>query len=254
MKKFTILILPLMLCNILFGQLSIGTNSIENGIIFKTESQDKGVLFPRIKLTDTKIFEPITGTKVNGLIVYNTNTNGTNETKVTPGLYYWDVNEWKKMAVNKRNETALFSNQNTTVDINSGSGIFADLFANTRFNNNTNLYQVVNQTTLRINEVGYYKVILNLDLSSSGGADNFGIEIVVNDTDNIVSDNMYIPGRWDSEGGDETKFPNGKSFIIYVPVNIAGHTIRVRTYELDPGTDVFFKNPNTSTISIEKIR
>ncbi|RZK65112.1 MAG: hypothetical protein EOO85_28765 [Pedobacter sp.] len=107
---------------------------------------------------------------------------------------------------------------------------------------------------MKINDIGYYKVILNLDLASSGGGDNFGIEIVVNSSDNVVSDNIYVPGRWDDEGGAETNFPNGKSYIIYVPINVSGYTLKVKSYEIDPSTDVRFKNANTSTISIEKIR
>lgn len=246
----------------MFSQVGIGTNNINPNIILQVESKagpdsnQGGILFPRVPLIATNVFTPVTGTPTTGLIVYNTSTNGSGNTAVSPGLYYWNNTDasWHRVTQKNSNETALFSNQDTTTDINAGSGIYADLFANVRFNNNTDLYQKINDTTLRINEVGYYKVILNLDLASSGGADNFGVEIIVNNTDNIVSDNMYIPGRWDSEGGAESNFPNGKTFVLYVPINVAGHTIRVKTYEIDPSTDVRFKNPDTSTISIEKIR
>ena len=102
------------------------------------------------------------------------------------------------MTQQNHGDVALFSNEDTTTDINAKKGIYADLFANTRFNYNTALYQKINNTTLQINEVGYYKVILNLDLASSGGADNFGLEVLVNEKEDIVSENMYIPGRWNS--------------------------------------------------------
>ncbi|WP_419869020.1 hypothetical protein [Chryseobacterium sp. CT-SW4] len=260
-----ILLVSALLSVPLLGQFGVGTKDVHNGIILQVESQPHvssnyygGVLFPRVELTSTSSFSPVTGDAVNGLMVYNTSTSGSGETAVVPGIYYWDTSEtpasWVRIAQKDASETALFSNQDTTTDINDDDGIYAPIFENVRFNTNPSLYQKIDNTTLKINEVGYYKVILNLDLASSGGADNFGIEIVVNNQDNIVSDNLYIPGRWDSEGGDESNFPNGKTFVVYVPINVEGYTLRVRSYEIDPSTDVRFKNPDTSTISIEKIR
>lgn len=263
MKNTLFTILAITISSFAYGQIGIGTDAVDANIILQIESKPSesstyygGLLIPRIALSATNVFSPVTGTSVTGLIVYNTATSGSGTTAVTPGFYFWDNTNllWQRTAQRNSGETALFANQNTTTDINDDDGVYTDLFANVRFNNNPNLYEKVNDTTLRINEVGYYKVILNLDLASSGGADNFGMEIVVNDTNNIVTDNMYIPGRWDSEGGAESYFPNGKSFIVYVPINVAGHTLRVRAYEIDPSTDVYFKNANTSTISIEKIR
>ena len=254
----------LLLANVaLFGQVGIGTSALNDNIILQVESQPVsgqsyygGLLLPRISLTSTSVFSPLTGTPTTGLIVYNTATAGSGTSAVLPGFYCWNNTSllWQRVAQKLSNETALFANQNTTTDINAGNGIFADLFANVRFNNNTALYEKIDATTLKINEIGYYKVILNLDLASSGGGDNFGIEIVVNSSDNVVSDNIYVPGRWDDEGGAETNFPNGKSYIIYVPINVSGYTLKVKSYEIDPSTDVRFKNANTSTISIEKIR
>ena len=263
MSKSILSILLFLIATNILAQVGIGTEVTDPNIILQVESTplkgtsyNGGLLFPRLSLSSTVVFAPATGTPATGLMIYNTATNGAGETAVIPGFYYWDNTDsnWHRMAQKNASATSMFSNQDTKTDINSGSGIYADLFANVRFNNNTSLYEKVNNSTLRINETGYYKVILNLDLASDGGADNFGIEVVVNNTDDIVSDNIYIPGRWDSEGGEEAYFPNGRSFIIYVPINVAGHTLRVKTYELDPGTDVYFKNPDTSTISIEKIR
>ncbi|WP_292009254.1 hypothetical protein [Chryseobacterium sp.] len=264
MRKMFLLVSASLSLN-MFGQFGVGTKDVHNGIILQVESQPEtsstyygGVLFPRVALTSTELFAPVTGQAVTGLMVYNTATSGSGDSAVTPGIYYWDgsgtTSEWVRMAQKEASETALFSNQNTSTDINADDGIFAPIFENVRFNNNPSLYQKIDNTTLKINEVGYYKVILNLDLASSGGADNFGIEIVVNNQDNIVSDNLYIPGRWDTEGGAESNFPNGKTFVVYIPINVAGYTLRVRSYEIDPSTDVQFKNPDTSTISIEKIR
>ena len=263
MMKKLILLYGIFLYSYFNCQIGIGTNVIDSNIILQINSspdhnQDYkgGVLFPRVSLSSTKIFEPITGDRITGLMVYNIATSGSDSTAVFPGYYYWDDVEksWTRMVQKSAHDTAMFSNQNSSSNINTKDAIYADIFSNIRFNNNPSLYQKVNSTTLRITEVGYYKVILNLDLASSGGGDNFGVEIVVNDSFDIVSDNMYIPGRWNNESGDEKDFPNGRSFVIYVPINVANHTLKVRTYQIDKNTDVKFKNANSSTISIEKIR
>ncbi len=240
-----------------WGQVGIGTNSINPNIILQVESipysgstSNGGILFPRIALTAANIFAPVTGTPVTGLMVYNTSTSGTGSNAVTPGLYFWDNTKaiWYRMAQKDADDAALFSNQDINTDLNNGVN-YADLFANIRFNNDTALYEKVNNTTLKINEVGYYKVILNLDLTNRDGTnDNFGIKILVNDTPNIVTDQFYIPGR-----GTENASV-GKSVVYYIPINTAGSTLRFQAYEIDPGTEVYFKNSNTSTVSIQRLR
>lgn len=263
-NKMEKLIQTLFLCLFsisIFGQeqsVGIGTDNLYPSIILQIESTPQpggtyygGVLFPRVSLTATNVFAPVIGTPVMGLMVYNTNTSSNGNTAVYPGFYYWDttLSAWVRMAQDDANDTALFSNQNTTTDLNSGATVYADLFANVRFNNDTSLYQKIDNTTLKINKVGYYKVILNLDLTNgSGTSDNFGIEILVNNSNTIITDKYYIPGRATSNAS------LGKSVVFYVPINVAGYTLRFRTYEIDPGTSVYFKNPNTSTISIERLK
>lgn len=54
---------------------------------------DKGVLFPRIALTDIYDQTTITNGNVVSLFVYNTSNN----TQITPGYYYWDGSRWQKL-------------------------------------------------------------------------------------------------------------------------------------------------------------
>jgi len=237
--------------------IGINTEQVENGIILQIESgtDPGGVLLPRISLTSTDIFAPITGNRTNGLIVYNINTSGTGDTAVTPGYYFWDNanSEWKKMSNKGTNDVALYANMDTSTDLNNGTSIM-DLFSIERLNTAPSIFQKLSNTQMRINEIGFYKVTVTLDVAEDGGADNFGCEILINGISNIVTDNMYIPGRWDDEGGEESYFPIGKSFVIHIPINSAGSIISVQAYEIDPGTKVYFKKSDSSTISIEKIR
>src|SRR5690606_37869463 len=46
---------------------------------------NKGILIPRVVLRNTTTFGPVTGTEVESLLVYNTETIA----DVTPGFYYW---------------------------------------------------------------------------------------------------------------------------------------------------------------------
>jgi hypothetical protein len=244
----------------------INTETTGNGIILqvdRTGSGPGGVLFPRVKLSANNVFAPVTGTSsaANGLIVYNTATNGTGMTAVTPGYYFWNSgkNLWVKMSTKGKRDIAVYSNQDTSIDVNANkAGVFIDLFANLRYNTNPGLFQKISDYGMRINEIGFYKIAITLDVAENGGADNFGCEIMTWMTEDIynitASDKMFIPGRWDDENGKERNFPIGKNFVICMPVNTAGTIITIRSYEIDPSTQVYMKNADTSTISIEKIR
>lgn len=59
---------------------------------------NKGVLIPRVALTTTAAFAPVTGTATASLLVYNTATAGVSPNNVTPGFYYWDGAQWVRVA------------------------------------------------------------------------------------------------------------------------------------------------------------
>lgn len=58
---------------------------------------NKGVLIPRVALTTTAAFAPVTGVATTSLLVFNTATAGAGATAVTPGYYYWDGAQWVRM-------------------------------------------------------------------------------------------------------------------------------------------------------------
>jgi len=81
--------------NALYAQYGFGTNQPSRASVIEANSTNKGLLIPRVALNETTNFEPINGVgntaqhTVNSLLVYNTATNGTAATAVTPGYYYW---------------------------------------------------------------------------------------------------------------------------------------------------------------------
>ncbi len=78
------------------GQTGIGTTTPNASAKLEVASTDKGFLPPRVALTATNAFSPITGTAASaaGLLVYNTATAGSTPNNVVPGYYYWNGSAW----------------------------------------------------------------------------------------------------------------------------------------------------------------
>jgi hypothetical protein len=58
-----------------------------------TNNGTHGLALPRVELTATNVAAPV-ASPVNGLQVYNTATDGSGGTAVSPGIYYWDGAQW----------------------------------------------------------------------------------------------------------------------------------------------------------------
>lgn len=59
-------------------------------------TSSKGIILPRVALTSTTSPSPMAAF-ANGMVVYNTATDGTSPNNVTPGCYYSDGNKWIPM-------------------------------------------------------------------------------------------------------------------------------------------------------------
>lgn len=94
MKKFNVLFLLISFGA--FAQTGIGTNTPNASAKLEVAATDKGFLPPRVALTASNAFSPITGTSssATGLLVYNTASAGTAPNNVVPGYYYWNGNAW----------------------------------------------------------------------------------------------------------------------------------------------------------------
>jgi len=77
-----------------FAQVGINTTSPANGALLDVFSPDKALLIPRVELTATDDVTTITPAATEGLLVYNTVTNGSLPIQVTPGFYYWNGGQW----------------------------------------------------------------------------------------------------------------------------------------------------------------
>lgn len=111
MKNFILLLLCILGFNA-NAQVGINTDSPQKYSMLEVQAKDKGILIPRVPLTN--IFDKETVTNIDGssfksyensLLVYNTNTSsitGVEEYKnVTPGYYYWETDRWIRMTSTK---------------------------------------------------------------------------------------------------------------------------------------------------------
>ncbi len=81
-----------------YAQVGIGTVTPDPSSVLDINSTDKGLLIPRVALIATNNPAPITPAPVEGMMIYNTATDGTSPNIVTPGFYFWDGSIWNRVA------------------------------------------------------------------------------------------------------------------------------------------------------------
>lgn len=102
-KGFIHIILSVLLCTVanfystsLSAQVKVGQNptTINPNAVLEMESNNKGLLLPRLALTSPSSPSPLTAF-VSGMLVYNTATTDS----ISPGLYYSDSARWNKVSI-----------------------------------------------------------------------------------------------------------------------------------------------------------
>jgi hypothetical protein len=122
------------LANALFGQVGIGTTSPNANSLLELTSSNKGLLLPRVALTLTTSFSPLSS-HVEGMLVYNTATTG----DVTPGQYYNDGTKWLRIVddgtfKNLYNSDGTISSSTRTVTLGTTNLIFSSSSGSLIFN------------------------------------------------------------------------------------------------------------------------
>ena len=95
LKQLTLLAICLLIGIAARAQVKVGNNptTINANSVLEMESTNKGMLLPRLALTSTTAFAPLSA-HVAGMVVYNTATAG----DVTPGYFYNDGTKWVRLA------------------------------------------------------------------------------------------------------------------------------------------------------------
>jgi hypothetical protein len=125
--------LYLLVCFISFhvvvhAQMKIGNNSttINSASLLELETTNKGLVFPRVSLTDVASYSPLPAGLLTGTVVYNTNASVTNGSGI--GIYFWSGSVWvPSIALTNLSATSPLVYNNTT-------GVFAINQSNTSAN------------------------------------------------------------------------------------------------------------------------
>ncbi len=104
------------------GNIGVGTSNPDpSAILDLTNSNNTGILIPKVALTKTTLQPPVNNPAI-GLMVFNTNT----QNDVTPGYYFWDGTVWMRLfssnlpVVSTVSVTAPIINSGTAQDPNIG--------------------------------------------------------------------------------------------------------------------------------------
>ncbi|MFH7000672.1 collagen-like domain-containing protein [Flavobacterium bizetiae] len=90
------IICSLSFTTVTYSQVGIGTLNPDQSSQLDISATNKGLLVPRVQLTQLSLQAPIIGTAATSLLVFNTQTIN----DVTPGFYFWNGIKWVRM-INK---------------------------------------------------------------------------------------------------------------------------------------------------------
>lgn len=203
------------------AQTGIGTTSPDASAKLHVESSNKGFLPPRVALTATNSATPI-ASPANGLMVFNTETAGTNPFQVVPGYYYWDGTgqQWVSLSTtvgNVQNQAIFRSTSNTT-----GSQVVSSW--NTRFNNIApGDLTVISNSNFALSN-GVYKIQWGLPYQSSQTYNAVQLQENVSGTWGAWRNDAYLAGLANGGGTDW----GGTSFMTdYIDCSAGTRTLRL---------------------------
>lgn len=134
-----------------FAQVGIGTTTPAAAL--DINSNDDGLLIPRIALTSTNSATPLTLPSTSELI-FNTATAGTSPNNVTPGYYYWDGAGWIRLATGTINGWSLTGNSGTNPSTNYiGTSDANDLVFRTNNTERMRINNAVGSTTGTVGDI-----------------------------------------------------------------------------------------------------
>lgn len=199
----------------LYAQQGFGTATPNKASVIDMTSNTKGLLIPRVALTNTTVFAPISGatsSATNSLLVYNTATAGTAPNNVVPGYYYWSqptaaAGSWIRLASASDVKTTTLSNGTNTTVGSTVTGNVTNYQVNVALANGTTLgvvKQAETNPSVNIDANGVLSVNLanatgkgNLTATTGDGSItvNNGTNATLTNTDIKVSDLGITAGK-----------------------------------------------------------
>ena len=118
MQKLCVLLLLILSFN-LNAQVGVGTRNPDASAMFQVESNDKGVLIPKVALTSASDIATVTS-PANGLLIFNTSTTSSSNDSLSPGFYFYNGFEWKRL-LNSGDELVTTYNAGKGLELNGTS-------------------------------------------------------------------------------------------------------------------------------------
>ncbi len=166
-----LLVLLLLCTTVSIAQVGIGTTTPDPSSILDITASDKGVLIPRMTTTERDAIS----NPVNGLMIYNTDSDEIQFNSNTPATPIWQALSVAPTG-STPGDSMKYSNTDTTTNVNVTPAISLPVFGTQEWNDNSTLFNVSgNQVT--ITETGRYEVIVNVSLLNGTTADRNAPEI-----------------------------------------------------------------------------
>ncbi|SIQ31412.1 hypothetical protein SAMN05880574_11011 [Chryseobacterium sp. RU37D] len=265
MKKIYKILLFIFPIIAISAQVGIGISNPVSSAVLDVTSSNKGVLIPNVSLLATNNKAPLSGNIPNGTLVFNTVSNGTDETAIFPGIYQWNNGEWiypsslgepKAKAVKFTNSSASttnFNSANTTIS----SGI--DIFNTLVFNDDPTIFEKIDNYQLKVKQSGLYLISVNLALKQNPASEDSEVYdyIYFNLDGALASSNIatlppqYNPGRINING----RFAFGSNSYIYAN---AGQILTLQSKRWKDGSNyngtINFDANSLSSVTIIKLK
>ncbi len=105
--KTIFLIITLLSLRLLCAQVGINIDAPADGSMLDLNSENKGILIPRVNISDLSTISPISGGNQISLIVYNTNST------TKEGFHFWNGTRWVRLLDSTRIRDDIYSNDGT---------------------------------------------------------------------------------------------------------------------------------------------
>ncbi len=181
-----------MLFHILPAQVGIGTTSPNNATLLDVSATNKGIMIPRVNIPNLNNQNPITGSALESLLVYNVNTT------TGKGFYYWSGSRWEKLTT--ANDAGVQS-ADWTLSGNAGTTPGAGTNNYIGTSDNTDL-------SIATNKVEHIRIKANGNVGIGTGATDPGRKLVVK------TDGNFDGVSLDFESYDLNMIQSGTTFFM----------------------------------------
>jgi len=238
------------------GSVGISTNTPDPSASIDMGRDNQGVLVNRVNLTDASNIDPVSN-PANGLLVFNTNEDLTTasdyEDHVRKGFYYWDDDQNRWIPQKSEDRSARFKNTDTNSDLSPSSGYNkVPIFGEQTWNDDTGLFETIDNRNLSVKEDGRYEVKVNLSIFTENDFSTLGCQIVLEKPDgNIVFlDGLATGYIQDIEGNQLATVTINETIEIQ-----ANDTVFIASFEAGGDSAyIVMDSPRHSNFTITKIK